>query len=174
LKGHFHEYSLWDYPISYSRLGPNYGHAHPFLIFQIAHWLATIFYVRGLTVKNWYLLWVYRKFLQIFAKMYDFIHFFSTSINALIHCRVGWFWTFFTFSTKVPLRFVIYLPKVPKIAKKMFGPSNRFIIGHDFLGHALYKGPKFVFHNMDFMGTKRCRILRRFQKYKLTLVTKCT
>jgi hypothetical protein len=24
------------------------------------------------------------------------------------------------------------------------------------------------------MGIKRCRILRRFQKYKLTLVTKCT
>jgi hypothetical protein len=32
----------------------------------------------------------------------------------------------------------------------------------------------FVFHNIDFMGIKRCRILRRFQKYKLTLVTKCT
>jgi hypothetical protein len=24
------------------------------------------------------------------------------------------------------------------------------------------------------MGIKRCRILRRFQKYKLTLVAKCT
>jgi hypothetical protein len=32
--------------------------------------------------------------------------------------RVGWFWTFFTFSTKAPLRFVTCLPKVPKIAKK--------------------------------------------------------
>jgi hypothetical protein len=35
---------------------------------------------------------------------------------------------FLAFSTKVPLRFVIYLPKVPKIA---------IIIGHDVLGHAL-------------------------------------
>jgi hypothetical protein len=29
------------------------------------------------------------------------------------------------------------------------------------------------FLNMDFMGIKRRRILHRFQKYKLTLVTKC-
>jgi hypothetical protein len=38
------------------------------------------------------------------------------------HCPLGWvdFRLFFTFSTKVPLRFVIYLPKVPKIAKKKF------------------------------------------------------
>jgi hypothetical protein len=31
-----------------------------------------------------------------------------------------------------------------------------------------------ILHNMDFMGIKRRRILRSFQKYKLTLVTKCT
>jgi hypothetical protein len=39
-------------------------------------------------------------------------------------CGVGWvgFLTSFTFSTKVPLRFGTYLPKVPKIAatKKPF------------------------------------------------------
>jgi hypothetical protein len=40
--------------------------------------------------------------------------------------------------------------------------------------HYTYKGPKIFFHNIDFMGIKRCGILRRFQKYKLTLVTKCT
>jgi hypothetical protein len=41
--------------------------------------------------------------------------------------------------------------------------------------HYIHRGPKnFFFHNMDFMGIKRCRILRIFQKYKLTLVTKCT
>jgi hypothetical protein len=35
-------------------------------------------------------------------------------------------------------------------------------------------GQQFFFlHNMDFMGFKRRRILCRFQKYKLTLVTKC-
>jgi hypothetical protein len=35
-------------------------------------------------------------------------------------CIVGWvdFGLFFTFSTKVPLRFVTYLSKVPKIATK--------------------------------------------------------
>jgi hypothetical protein len=34
---------------------------------------------------------------------------------------VGWVdFRLFTFSTKVPLRFVIYLRKVPKIAKKKF------------------------------------------------------
>jgi hypothetical protein len=32
-------------------------------------------------------------------------------------------------------------------------------------------GPKFFFHNMDFMGIKRRRILCRFQKYKLISVT---
>jgi hypothetical protein len=33
---------------------------------------------------------------------------------------------------------------------------------------------KIFFHNMDFMEIKRCRILHRLKKYKLTLVTKCT
>jgi hypothetical protein len=36
------------------------------------------------------------------------------------------------------------------------------------------RGSKIVFHNMDFMAIKRRRILCRFQKYKHTLVTKCT
>jgi hypothetical protein len=81
---------------------------------------------------------------------------------------------FLTFSTKVPLRFVTYLQKVPKIEKKFFWSSHRFIIGRNFLGHALYKSPNFFIHNMDFMGIKRRRIWRRFQKYKLALVTKCT
>jgi hypothetical protein len=53
--------------------------------------------------------------------------------------------TFFTFSIKVPLRFVTDLPKVPKKAKKIFCPSDLFIIGHGFLGHALYKGKKNFF-----------------------------
>jgi hypothetical protein len=29
--------------------------------------------------------------------------------------------------------------------KNIFLPSDLFLIGHDFLGHALYKGPKFLF-----------------------------
>jgi hypothetical protein len=36
------------------------------------------------------------------------------------------------------------------------------------------RAQKICFHNVDNMGVKRCRILRRFQKCKLTLVTKCT
>jgi hypothetical protein len=32
------------------------------------------------------------------------------------------------------------------------------------LGHAPYSGPNKFFHNIDFMGIKRRRILRRFQK----------
>jgi hypothetical protein len=33
---------------------------------------------------------------------------------------------------------------------------------------------KNFFHNVGFMGIKRRRIERRFQKYKLVLKTKCT
>jgi hypothetical protein len=83
---------------------------------------------------------------------------------------------FFTFSIKVPLRFVTYLPKVQKIAKKIFGPTDRFTIGHNFLGHALYfiRIQNFFFTIGDCIGIKSRRILRRFQKHKLTFVTKCT
>jgi hypothetical protein len=58
--------------------------------------------------------------------------------------------------------------------KKLFSPSDLFIIGPDSLGHSLYKGQKIFVHNFDFLGIKRRRILRRNQKYKLTLVTKYT
>jgi hypothetical protein len=42
----------------------------------------------------------------------------STSATTVVVVVVGWvdFGLFFTFSTKVPLRFVTYLPKVLKIA----------------------------------------------------------
>jgi hypothetical protein len=60
-------------------------------------------------------------------------------------------------------------------SKKLnFLPSDRFIVGHDFLGHAQDKGQKIFFYNKNFIGIKRGRILRRFVKYKLTLVAKCT
>jgi hypothetical protein len=71
----------------------------------------------------------------------------------------------FVFRRFVFRRFVC-APKI--VTTKNFSPSDCFIIGQDFLGHALYKGPKFIIRNMDFMGIKRCRILLRFQKYKLT------
>jgi hypothetical protein len=43
-----------------------------------------------------------------------------------------------------------------------------------FRGHALpvFKGPNFFLYNMGFMGTNSFRSQSRFQKYKLTLVTK--
>jgi hypothetical protein len=46
----------------------------------------------------------------------------STHAAHNMYYTVGWvdFRLFFTFLTKVPLRFVIYLPKGPKIAKKNF------------------------------------------------------
>jgi hypothetical protein len=78
--------------------------------------------------------------------------------------------------TKVPLRFVTYLSKVTKINEKSvltFDPVTASSLVKTFwVMH--YKEVKFFFHNMDFMGIKRCRILCRFQKYKLTLVPKCT
>jgi hypothetical protein len=40
--------------------------------------------------------------------------------DSILYNRVGWFWTCFTFSTKVPLRFLTYISKVPKIAKQNF------------------------------------------------------
>jgi hypothetical protein len=50
----------------------------------------------------------------------------------------------FTFSTKVPLS---YIPSksTENSKKKIVGPSDFFIIGDNFLGHALYKGQKTFF-----------------------------
>jgi hypothetical protein len=57
--------------------------------------------------------------------------------------------------TKVPPRFVAFLAKVPKIGtKKVFGPSDRFIVGHNFLGHAPYKGPTFFSHAIWISNTQ--------------------
>jgi hypothetical protein len=80
------------------------------------------------------------------------------------------FWLFSHFQRKYPWDLLHTFQKYRKYCSK----KNRFIIGHDFLGHALYKGSKFFIHNMDYMVIKRRRILCGFQKYKLTFVTKCT
>jgi hypothetical protein len=56
--------------------------------------------------------------------------------------------------------------------KNFIGHSTSIAEVKAFLGHALYKAPKICFHNVGLMGVKRRRILHRFQKYKLTLVTK--
>jgi hypothetical protein len=45
---------------------------------------------------------------------------------------------------------------------------------HNSIGHSLYsvqyRGNKICYLNMDFMGINRAKILRRFQKYKLSLI----
>jgi hypothetical protein len=69
------------------------------------------------------------------------------------YCTIGW--VDIGTRTKVLLRFVTYLTKATKINKKVFSPSDRFIVGQNILGHALYRGSKiFFFHNMDFMAAE--------------------
>jgi hypothetical protein len=77
-----------------------------------------------------------------------------------------------TFSTFVPLRFVKNQRKKTKIAKKLFLPSDLFIIGHDFLGHGLYKGPKFFFPIWTSWVSKDTEFHVDFKN--INLVTKCT
>jgi hypothetical protein len=67
--------------------------------------------------------------------------------------------------------------KVRKKAKKSVSPSDCFIIGHNFLGHSLSKGPKnCVLHSIVSMGIKSQKnfMYCGFKKYKLITVTKCT
>jgi hypothetical protein len=85
--------------------------------------------------------------------------------------RVGQFLTFFILHAGIrcpPCK------NVENNKKKFFRSIDLYRRGHYILGHALYRGQKIFFHNVGLMGIKRLRILRRFQKYKLTLVTKCT
>jgi hypothetical protein len=72
-----------------------------------------------------------------------------------IHYTVGW--VDIGTGKKVTLRFVTYLSylsKVTEINEKSVLPSDLFLVVQNILGHELNRG--------------------RFQKYKLTLVTKCT
>jgi hypothetical protein len=82
-------------------------------------------------------------------------------------CTVGW--VGIRTRTKVPLRFVTYLSKVTKInAKKCFDPVTASSLVKTFWVMHYIVDQNFFPHNMDIMGIKR------FQNYKLTLVTKCT
>jgi hypothetical protein len=69
--------------------------------------------------------------------------------------------------TEVPLRFVTYLSKVMKINDKNNWVKTFWVTHY-------VEVQNFFSHNMDFMVIRRRRILHRFQKYKLNLVTKCT
>jgi hypothetical protein len=46
---------------------------------------------------------------------------------------------------KVPLEYIHFYVKVPKIAKKVFWSSDLLRKGHSLRVQALYKGPKFFF-----------------------------
>jgi hypothetical protein len=60
------------------------------------------------------------------------------------------------YRTEVPLRFVTYLSKVKKLnKKKVFWPSDRFIVGQSILGHALYRGPNFFSSQYKFHGYQK-------------------
>jgi hypothetical protein len=70
---------------------------------------------------------------------------------------------------QVTLRRVVFFSEVRKMAKKNVATclekvTNLWVI------HYIYRPTQFV-HNMGLMGITRCRILSRFQKYKLQ---KCT
>ncbi len=62
------------------------------------------------------------------------------------------------------------LQKLGKWQKKEFLSIDLLRIAPDLFGHSLYKGQKFVCHNVDLLGIKRRRILCRIKKYKLFLV----
>jgi hypothetical protein len=79
-----------------------------------------------------------------------------------VYCTIGW--VDIGIGTKVPLRFVTYLSKVTKInEKKCFDPViASSLVKTLWIMHYV---KIFFVHNMDFMGIRRRRILRRFQKY---------
>jgi hypothetical protein len=70
--------------------------------------------------------------------------------------------------TKVPLKFVIpYLSKVTKInEKKCFDPVTASSLVKTFWVMHYKEVKKILFHNMDFMGIKRCRIFVDFKNIK--------
>jgi hypothetical protein len=85
--------------------------------------------------------------------------------------RVGWYWNW---DKSTPG--VCYIPfkSNENERKKCFDPVTASSLVKTFWVMHYIEVQKLFFHNMGFMGIKRCRILRRFQKYKLVLKTKCT
>jgi hypothetical protein len=87
-----------------------------------------------------------------------------------MYSRVGWYWNWDKNTPEV-----CYIPFKRNVNKwrKCFDPVTASSLVKTFWVMHYIEVKKNV-HNMDFMGIKRCRILCRFQKYILTLVTKCT
>jgi hypothetical protein len=69
---------------------------------------------------------------------------------------------------------VKHMEKVWKIAKKVLRSNDPYRRGNNFWGHPPYKDPKIFFLSHNVVGIKRRRILRSFQKYKLTFLTICS
>jgi hypothetical protein len=69
---------------------------------------------------------------------------------------------------------VVLLVKTWKIATKKSFLGQSTSIAEVIAFWVMHYRVQHFFHNVGLMGIKRHRILRRFQKYKLTLVTKCT
>jgi hypothetical protein len=84
-------------------------------------------------------------------------------------------WVDIGIRTTVRLGKVLFVAKVCKIYLKTFLVHWPLPHRCTLWGPCSTYGSKMIFfHNIGFMGIKRRRILRRFQKYKLVLVTKCT
>jgi hypothetical protein len=103
------------------------------------------------------------------------IFFIYCIVELPVECGVGW--VDIGIRTTVRLGKVHFVAKVCKICLKTFLvpwslPHRCTLLGPCSTG--VHMGQKWFFHNIGFMGIKRCRILCRFQKYKLVLVTKCT
>jgi hypothetical protein len=73
------------------------------------------------------------------------------------------------FSLRITFYICCRLPPVENPKNPKIGPP----LVHNFHGHAICRVKFCSLQNIGFMGIKRDRILRRFQKYELKLVKKC-
>jgi hypothetical protein len=92
-----------------------------------------------------------------------------------VYCRVGWIILdfFYIFIKNTPE--ICYIPsKGTENSNKKFVPLTSSYLVMTFWVMHYIRLQHFFFYNMNFMGIQRRRILHRFQKYKRTLVTKCT
>jgi hypothetical protein len=58
--------------------------------------------------------------------------------------------------------------------KKVFGSIELYMKGQDFLGNSLFQGETFVTFWASWVPKYAETFVRRYQKYKLTFVAKCT
>jgi hypothetical protein len=80
---------------------------------------------------------------------------------------------FYIFNMRTPVVCCIPFKSKENERKNYFDPVTASSLVPTFWVNNYIRVKK-IFHNVDFIRNKRRRILRRFQKYKLTSVTKCT